>query len=598
MKRAELFDGTTLEFPDETPDSVMDGVVRKETESRKKPEVPAILDPTEGMSGTEKFLAGVGGGMTGLARGLKQTVADAPFIGDEKRSAELKAETDERRRLDKPLMNTGAGMAGDITGKIALAFPTAFIPGANTYTGAALTGAALGALEPVGKEDSRLKNVGFGTAGGVGGQVLGRTVTAAARGTKALLEPFFEKGQEQIAARTINRFAGNAASAANKMSGSPVLVKGSIPTAAEASGDAGIAQLQRAVHNQSPQLAAEFTERALDQNAARLTAMRELTKYGADLDPAIGRRAAAGAKLYEKAFGQKMRVDDVVKTLSERPSFQQALDRAQRIASEEGAPLKNLFDQNGKFASTRGLHYVKMGFDDLINDAPKSNIGVAELRAIKNTRGELLDWMSEANPSYKTARARFEKMSRPINREEVAREISSRATRNQLPNVRGENTIYPDAFSRTLKDDGESVVKAATGRVGKGLEDVMTQKQMDVLKAVRGDLARTVAGRDLGRAVGSNTGQNLASQNLLRRVIGPTGLPESWAESTLLQTVARPYQFLAKSGEQGIQDTLGKAMLDPEYAAKLIRNALKGGRNMGELIPYLPTAAGITVANE
>ena len=35
MKRAELFDGTVLEFPDDIEDDVMDNVVRKETQSRK-----------------------------------------------------------------------------------------------------------------------------------------------------------------------------------------------------------------------------------------------------------------------------------------------------------------------------------------------------------------------------------------------------------------------------------------------------------------------------------------------------------------------------------------------------------------------------------
>jgi hypothetical protein len=536
----------------------------------------------EDMSRFEKFGIGMGKGFSDIGRGVSQLTG----FGDQ-------ALIDDAKQRDKAL-NTGYGTAGNITSKVVSALPTMFIPGANSLVGASLIGGGLGASEPVATGESRLVNTGIGALGGLGGQVAGRVLTAGVKGIKALIDPLRQKGQEQIAAKTLQEFAGNPEEAAKALSSARELVPGSAPTAAEASGDAGIAQLQRALVNQNPKLASEIAERTLDQNAARQTALKEITKYGGNLDSAVGRRAAAGEKLYEKAFGQKLVVDDTIKSLTSRPSFQNALERAQRIANEQGQPINNLFDQSGKFASTRALHYVKMGFDDLINDSANSGIGKTELNAIKATRGKLLDWIAEKNPYYNSARIRFEKMSRPINRQQIVDEITSRATKSQLPNVRGHYTIYPDAFAKTLKDEGSAVVKAATGREAKGLSDVLTGDQMKTLLNIKSDLGRNVVARDLGRAVGSNTAQNLASQNLLRQVLGPTGLPQSWAEGALLKTIiGRPAQWASKLGEEKIQDVLSRAMLDPKYAAGLLAKAKPAERTklQGLLVQSLANPA-------
>ena len=551
------------------------------------------IDPTEDMSSYEKFAAGTGKGMMRLVRGFNQALSNATGIGD---ANAIQAKIDATKKEDAPLLETGYGQAGDIFGTTATALPAAFIPGANTYLGATGIGAALGALQPVASDESRVENTAFGALGGLAGQAGGRAILSAAKGTKAIAEPFYKKGQEAIAGRLINTFSNNPDDALRNLATAGSLVKGSQPTVAEVSKDAGLAQLQRAAQTSNPQLAGELADRALDQNSARLAAMHEITKYGGNLDEAMTRRAEAGAKLYEKAFSQSIKVDKSIKTLTERPSFQEALKRAQRIAQEEGNPINNMFDQESKFASVKALHYVKMGFDDLINDAPQAGIGKAELNAVKATRGKLLDWMSEQNPAYKTARVRFEKMSRPINREEISREILSRATRNQMPNVRGETTIFPDAFARTLKDEGGAVVKATTGRVGKELQDVMTPEQMDILRNIRGDLSRNVTARDAGRSVGSNTAQNLAGQNLIRQFLGPLGVPESITGSTAASQVARGPGLFMKAGEGGIQDTLSEALLDPKYAAELLRRALSGGKGYGNLVPFLPAAVGSGIA--
>jgi hypothetical protein len=129
------------------------------------------VDPTTGMSGTDKFLSGVGKGMTDVARGIGQAVG---LVSRE--------DVDEVKKRDAPLMNTGAGFGGALVGNVAAMLPTALIPGAGTLGGAAAIGAAQGALAPVGTEDSRLANTALGAAGGVAGN-------AAARGLARVAQP-------------------------------------------------------------------------------------------------------------------------------------------------------------------------------------------------------------------------------------------------------------------------------------------------------------------------------------------------------------------------------------------------------------------------
>ncbi len=135
------------------------------------------IDPTEGMSGFDKFAAGAGKAMYDLGRGAAQLVGKGPTA----------AETDEQKRLDAPLMKTGAGMAGNLAGNVAASLPTMLIPGVNTLTGAAAVGGALGAMQPVGENDSRLTNTAISAGAGLGGQALGNALGRAVRPVQSTL---------------------------------------------------------------------------------------------------------------------------------------------------------------------------------------------------------------------------------------------------------------------------------------------------------------------------------------------------------------------------------------------------------------------------
>jgi len=113
-------------------------------------------------SALQNLLAGAGGGMYGLYLGAKQLLGKA-----------TPQELEDHKKAMAGLRSTTAGTIGDIGGQVAASIPAVFIPGANTYVGAGLIGAGLGALQPTTKEGERTNNMIMGGVGGVAGQAIG-----------------------------------------------------------------------------------------------------------------------------------------------------------------------------------------------------------------------------------------------------------------------------------------------------------------------------------------------------------------------------------------------------------------------------------------
>jgi len=110
----------------------------------------------------ENALYGFGGSMKGLALGAGQRLG----LVDQ-------STIDEHKMAMEGLETTKAGKTGSFAGIAVPAAATSVIPGANTYLGAALTGAAFGAATPTGEDESVATNIALGTAGGMGGKYLG-----------------------------------------------------------------------------------------------------------------------------------------------------------------------------------------------------------------------------------------------------------------------------------------------------------------------------------------------------------------------------------------------------------------------------------------
>src|SRR5574343_26045 len=164
-------------------------------------------NPTEDMNALEKALAGAGKAFVDVGRGAGQMVG----LVDQR-------SIDEAKRLDAPLMDTGAGMAGNVGANLL----TALVPGGNTVKGAAMIGAGLSALQPTATGEDRGMNALTGAALGGGGALAAKGIgkaIGAAQGRMANLAAKVEaKAAADAAAETASArsYAGNAAQNAYK----------------------------------------------------------------------------------------------------------------------------------------------------------------------------------------------------------------------------------------------------------------------------------------------------------------------------------------------------------------------------------------------
>lgn len=168
----------TIDGPEgATREQVIAKIQERLSSTQQQPQVDPYTAQAQKQTIGQNLLAGIGGGMTGLYLGAKQMLGKA-----------TPEEIQQHQEAMKGLRSTTAGTIGDIGGQIAAAVPAAFIPGANTYAGAALTGGVLGALQPTGENDSRGENMAMGAGGGVIGKYAGDKLLKFLRGRNAGME--------------------------------------------------------------------------------------------------------------------------------------------------------------------------------------------------------------------------------------------------------------------------------------------------------------------------------------------------------------------------------------------------------------------------
>ena len=542
----------------------------------------AKLNPLNDMSEAGKFVAGYGKAAADTGRGLSQLVrglgpqydASADFFGLPGQS-----DVDEAKRMDAPLMASGAGMAGNITGNVVNALPTVAFGGG--LPAAAMTGAAMGFIQPVASDESRTLNTVVGASGGAAGNLLGRGVQAVYQGWKALFEPFTQRGREQIAGRMIQRFADNPNSI-NAATSRPT-VTGARPTLAEQTGDAGLARLQDSLRAADPQFNNQIGGRLAENNAARVNALRSLTGQDGARDFAVANRSATAQQLYGDAFNvvpdaTSMTAEQsrTMQTLLKSPATQAAMKDARAIAANSGT---NVGPSNST-GSVQGLHNMKMAMDDAIQTA-KSAGQNNKAASILEAQKKLIGLIEDISPGYKSARVTYADMSKPINAFDIGEEVFRRATSN-TSDLAGNPRMQANALMGALRDE-PALIRRATGRSGNALADILEPDQLNLLRAVAGETDRAAAVASAGNGPGSATAQRMAAQNVLRQIIGPTGLPQSWSENALANTVVGKPLNLIYGGiaEPRIQQELARAILDPDAA----RAVLAAARAQGVQLP-------------
>ena len=498
----------------------------------------------EGSTGMEKFNAGVGLAFQNIGRAGKQMLG---FNAD-KSTAES----------DRALLGTGAGMGGNIIGNIAAMAPLAVVPGANTIAGAGAIGATMGALQPADAIKDRLTNMAIG--GGLGAATQGvaahpveiwegakNLVKAPFKGGKALVEPLYESGRNQILSRTLQRATNNRQDVPLNLRNAQEIVPGSFPTAAEVGQSGGLAAMQRAAAAVDPE---SYATRAAQQNEARVRSLLDVAGTDGARTFTAANRAATADDLYKQAYDigvdmSKMspaRRGEITKLLR-TPAIQAAVKDAQRLARNEMTNIGN------PAHSVKGMDYLKRALDDQIKAAQGN-----EQRILVGLKDRLLSTIDTLSPEYAAARKVYADMSRPITQMDIAQSIADRSISPLTGNIK------PEMYARALSDDTAASV---SGMRNATLENTMEPQQLAALGNIREDLARSVAARDMGRGPGSDTVQKLAMTNVLQQ----SGLPMGVLNTP---TIGRFSNWVYSDADQQMRQALSRMLLDPQETARIM----------------------------
>lgn len=422
---------------------------------------------------------------------------------------------------------------------------------AGTATGARAAALRAGAggvtgLASAGLVDPNNAAMGAGIGAVLPGamQGAGKLAGYAGRSLKSVVQPFTAKGQEAIAGNIVRKFAEGGPTALNTAE----LVPGSIPTLAEATGNAGIATLQRGARDIAPNA---FAAREASNAAARNAAFDDLAGDAGKLDFFRQTRSQTGKELYEEALKADTSanftpyVKGQITQLLKRPSINDARKVAQKWAIERGE--KPSFGGN-----MRGLHDMKMAIDDEISVATRAGKG-GQVKALEATQAKLLDTMEKLSPAYKEARLTYAAMSKPVNAMESLQGLKLTDAQGNITLSKVKNAI--EGLERSRNGVGISPAKA------------IEETQLKSLKAIQADLLRQT-NTGLGRSAGSNTFQNIATDNIVGTLLpGKLGNFVTGKAGGVLGQVGK----LAYSGpNEAIRGKLADMMLDPTMA----RNAL------------------------
>lgn len=364
------------------------------------------------------------------------------------------------------------------------------------------------------------------------------------------LKSFTQEGRESAVGNLIRERTVNPQMAANRLQQAKEIVPGSYPTAAEASGDYGIATIQKYAKNVAPE---KFAERLSQQNAARNILLENMAGNEAQVNAMKEARDATTAPLREFAFK-----DASPLTGKQSNQIMQNLDDV--LASPAGAResvkqavqwvKKNL---NGETNPQR-LYEIRKD----INDAMQGKYS-GELSSLKLAKSELKDIKSflddaidAAAPGFKNYLEEYASQSKPITQMETMQDIGKRTQ------LAGQDATTGYDFISQPK--WKNVVKANRNE----LKKVLTSTQLSNLDRITADLDRGASINSHAiRSMGSDTFSNQSVGMAIGAALKKSGVP----------FLDKAFSWAHDLGQQKTQQLLVEAMLDPKLAAQLMMKA-------------------------
>lgn len=536
--------------------------------------------------------AGAGG--SNVARVGGQILATAPVGGALAAPARAVGATRFANALASGGFRTGGPVANSLAGKAADLGIRMAGGGATGYVSAGLI-------------DPEARNVG-----GAIGAVLPPAAKLAGAGGNALAaiaRPFTAGGQERIAGDALRQFASNADDALRNLGNVPEMIPGSLPTTVAAAGDEGLAGLSRTLQSVDQRYAAELAARASSQNAARTAALESVAGNTGKLALAREAREAATSPMREAVL-------DAAGRLPARPVLD-SIDRLIRKPDNAGkmaqSALNEVRNRIAQFApdgqiDARALYAIRKDINDTLGgklqgEAGNLKLASGQLIDVKGLIDDAIDQASRAvsmsseralmpaganieragmagpfgslspRPSWKGYLSKFAEESVPINQMEKLEEVLKAVSTGSVDKS-GNAIISAAKLNNYLRNNA------------KDLQKTLSAEQLDLLRRLEADLNASQLAASSGKAVGSNTVQNISGANALASLVGK-GVGGS---APVQATVGRAINWLYKKPDAEIMNLLGDAMLNPQEAARLLtmpqNNALvqaltTGGARLG-----------------
>lgn len=528
----------------------------------KKGSAPAVPmadveDPGVGQS----MLIGAGRTFDRIGKGMEQIYYGA--TGQTNKQAALKQQAEDedgiyKRLQDKRPFATGFGEAA----------PSMVLPAGGSATlignvGRMMAAGALPEALQYGDTTDRIKR---STKAALASAAVPLSV-AGFKSAKSLVEPLYSGGRNAIAGRTLNRVAGDdAAQVIQRLQNAKPLVPGSMPTAAQVAENGGIAALERSAAAANP---TDYTARAMGQSSARLNVLRNLAGDDTTMAAAESARKTASKALYDQADVGMAPVDTYFKGLQMRPQFKSAIDRAQKLAKDNG--LDDIFfrDKDGKPLAVigEGAHYIKKALDDFADQGSDAYIGKASAGAASKTNELFQKWLDSSIPEYGAAKAAYAARSAPINQMQVGRALMDKA-QPALADFGALGRETGATFGTAMRN-ADQVAARATGMKGATMANVLDTAQLRSVENVAKDLARKANAQDLGRGVGSDTFQKLSMQNIAEQ----SGMPKAVGGLLDFPGVSRATGWIYRDSDEQMQKLLADVLLDPAKAAEVMQKA-------------------------
>ena len=622
----ELPDGSVVEFPDGTPNAVMEGALKQHAQATWKPQQRSPADLRQHAdfyraghneaAGDNSFLDNMvqsaGKSLADTGRSFKQlgamgmdaiaprhaTLADlAAGHGPVSRADEVTADVDRARALDQDLMGTVGGNIGNIGGTtLQLVSPGAVLKAGaraanvapwaaelmntasrallpTTIRGGIAQGATVGALQQTGSGDSRGLNALMGAGAGGLGAAIPKAVGGLVRLARGL--PVREGGTTQRVAEILRSEAENPQ---GLMTQQPSLNQGVQRTLAEETLDPGIARLERYARGTGNGF--DPLDRA--NNAARVQALGQFAGDPAAIKAAKGARDAVATPLRNRAM-QDGGVDIA--------PVQQAID--QTIAKNKTRALvgdtlrlvqNSLAESDG---SVHSLYGVRKTIDDLLTGRAGSEKSFAKAasKELLDVKGVLDQQIAAKSPAFAQYLAAYKGGSQAVDRMRVGQRLIRAGSGSSVPDAKtGLRNLTPAAFSNATSDL-DALAARATGFRKAQAGDYLQPQDMATIAAVQDDLSR------VGFASTAGSGRGSPTQPLLHLQDRMAGGVASKVASRI-PGLGMAMQYLEDVGQRRLQSRLTEVLADPAQARAVLARVPEHDRRVLE---KAFTSAGITL---